>query len=51
VVVARPTKLLTDQMNTLLGRTGAGRVEPVAAGLVETLSTPGRGGGVELVSF
>jgi NAD(P)-dependent dehydrogenase (short-subunit alcohol dehydrogenase family)/acyl dehydratase len=46
-VVVRPPKLLTDQMNTVLGRVGASRVEPVAGALVELLAGPRRDG-VEL---
>lgn len=40
LVVVRPPKLLTDQMNSLLGRVGAARVEPVAAAIVRHLGRP-----------
>ena len=40
LVVVRPPKLLTDQMNSLLGRVGATRVEPVAAEIVRHLGRP-----------
>jgi NAD(P)-dependent dehydrogenase (short-subunit alcohol dehydrogenase family)/acyl dehydratase len=40
LIVVRPPKLLTDQMNSLLGRVGAARVEPVAAAIVRHLARP-----------
>jgi NAD(P)-dependent dehydrogenase (short-subunit alcohol dehydrogenase family)/acyl dehydratase len=47
-LVVRPPKLLTDQMNTILGRVGATAVAPVAAAIVRRLAEPRTGNGVEL---
>jgi NAD(P)-dependent dehydrogenase (short-subunit alcohol dehydrogenase family) len=50
-VVVRPPKLLTDQMNSLLGRVGAAPVEPVAAKIVRRLGEPRAGSGPELLEL
>ncbi|MDX6483706.1 MAG: hypothetical protein QOE95_1477 [Gaiellaceae bacterium] len=50
-VVVRPPKLLTDQMNSLLGRIGASPVEPVAAEIVRRLAEPRSDSGPELVEL
>jgi len=50
-VVVRPPKLLTDQMNSLLGRVGASPVEPVAAEIVRRLGEPRSDSGPELVEL
>jgi NAD(P)-dependent dehydrogenase (short-subunit alcohol dehydrogenase family) len=50
-VVVRPPKLLTDQMNSLLGRVGAAPVELVAAEIVRRLGKPRAGSEPELLEL
>jgi NAD(P)-dependent dehydrogenase (short-subunit alcohol dehydrogenase family) len=51
MLVVRPPKLLTDQMNSLLGRVGASPVEPVAAEIVRRLGAPRAGAGAEVLNL
>jgi NAD(P)-dependent dehydrogenase (short-subunit alcohol dehydrogenase family) len=50
-VVVRPPKLLTDQMNSLLGRVGASRVEPVVAEILRRLGEPRSDSGPEVLDL